>query len=112
MMFSGLVGFTANAVSLCGAVPSQSVFTFELPEVAVLQIGLDGFLKFASLMLASADCISGDATLTFRCAPGAGEFWASALEAKRSKLATIVRVRVAIASSVYSRCRRTDASTG
>src|SRR5260221_5730408 len=35
-------------VSLCGAVPSQSVLTLAADEVGAVQIGLGGFLKSAS----------------------------------------------------------------
>jgi hypothetical protein len=43
-MFSGFVGLTAIDVSLCGFTPSQSVLTFAVVCVGVVQIAVPAFV--------------------------------------------------------------------
>jgi hypothetical protein len=62
MMLSLLVGLTAMVVSLCGAVPSQSVLTLADGELVVVQIGLGGFLMLETPTVPSPLLVRGPTT--------------------------------------------------
>src|SRR5438128_257009 len=96
MMLSGLVGFTAIDVSLCGATPSQSVETFSALDVPVEQIGFDGFLNCASPPPPSPLSRSATYPSQARCVVA----WGSGLSSARSAYVAAATASAAMDSFV------------